>query len=247
VNDAALCLAVLGLFAAGIVKGATGVGYSSCALPFLVSAVGLQPAMGLVIVPALASNVMLLFTAGHVRETALRFWPLYAATLPGIAAGIALLVWIDQAIPTCVLGILIVLYAVLALARPKLHLAQTFERPALVPVGLVNGLFTGLTGSQVMPLMPFMLAIRLDTDRFVQANNLAVITASIFLALGLMTAGVMSVPTLAWSLGAVVPAIFGVQLGNWARQYIPAEQFRLLVLVLLIGLGLSLALRGLIH
>jgi len=44
-----------------------------------------------------------------------------------------------------------------------------------------------------------------------------------------------------------VPAIFGVQLGNWARQYIPAEQFRLLVLVLLIGLGLSLALRGLIH
>ena len=43
-----LALAGLGLFLAGIVKGATGLGYSSCALPFLVSAIGLKPAMALV-------------------------------------------------------------------------------------------------------------------------------------------------------------------------------------------------------
>jgi hypothetical protein len=31
----------LGLFVAGLLKGATGLGYSSCALPFLVAAVDL--------------------------------------------------------------------------------------------------------------------------------------------------------------------------------------------------------------
>ena len=243
-DEHSLLIAGIGLVAAGIVKGATGIGYSSCALPFLVSAIGLQPAMGLVIIPALASNVMLLFTAGHVRETINRFWPLYAATLPGIAGGIALLVWIEQTLPTRLLGVLIVLYAVLALLRPSLRIGARFERRARVPVGLLNGLMTGLTGSQVMPLMPYLLSIGLDADRFVQANNIAVVTASIFLALGLMSAGVLSAPALVVSILAVAPALIGVGIGAWARRYIRANVFRILVLVLLMALGLSLAVRG---
>ena len=246
-DAAALILATLGLLAAGIVKGATGVGYSSCALPFLVPAIGLQTAMGLVIAPALASNVMLLFTVGHVRETVHRFWPLYVATLPGIAAGIWVLMWIDPLVPTRLLGVLIVLYAVLAMLRPKFQLRRLAERMLLLPVGFLNGVLTGLTGSQVMPLLPFLLALGLEADRFVQANNIAVITASLFLALGLMTAGVMAPPTLAWSIAAVAPALVGVQLGNWSRRYIDAQHFRLLVLLLLMALGLSLALRGMIR
>jgi uncharacterized membrane protein YfcA len=65
-----LLMAGLGLFLAGIVKGATGLGYTSCALPFLVSAIGLKPAMALVIIPAMATNVSVAFTAGHFAETA---------------------------------------------------------------------------------------------------------------------------------------------------------------------------------
>jgi hypothetical protein len=72
-----LWLAGLGLFLAGVVKGATGLGYSSCALPFLVSALGLKPAMALIIVPAMATNVTVAFTAGHFLEIARRFSNLY--------------------------------------------------------------------------------------------------------------------------------------------------------------------------
>ena len=60
------------------------------------------------------------------------------------------------------------------------------SRALRVPVGLVNGIFTGLTGSQMMPLLPYMLALRLDTNRFVQANNIAVTLASAFLATALL-------------------------------------------------------------
>ena len=150
-DRADLALAALGLFLAGIVKGTTGLGYSSCALPFLVSAIGLKAAIVVVVIPAMLSNEMVMSTTGHLRETLFRFWPLYAATLPGIAIGLTLLVWVDQQIATRVLGILTVLYAFLALMRPSLALPERLERPLQVPVGVLNGFFTGLTGLQMMP------------------------------------------------------------------------------------------------
>jgi uncharacterized membrane protein YfcA len=239
-----IIVAVFGLFVAGIIKGATGVGYSSCALPFLVCTVGLQPAISLLVVPAMASNVLVLCSVGHFREMLCRFWRLYASTLPGIVIGIALLVWIDQRTSSRVLGLLISLYAIFTLKAPAFSLEERTERAAQIPVGLLNGLCTGLTGSQVMPLMPYMLAVKLDTNCFVQAVNLAVITASIFLAIGLMSAGVMSVPALALSALAVVPALTGVHVGNWARHHIPATGYRSLVLVLLFAIGCTLILRS---
>ena len=238
-----LALAALGLFLAGVVKGTTGLGYSSCALPFLVSAIGLKAAIVVVVIPAMLSNVLVMSNTGHLRETLLRFWPLYVATLPGIAIGLALLVWIDQKVATRLLGVLTVLYAFLALMRPSLALPERLERPLQVPVGVLNGFFTGLTGSQMMPLLPYMLSLRLDPDRLVQANNVTVTLASTFLVTALFAAGLMTWPMFGLSVGAIIPALAGVQLGNRARRRIPVAAFRTIMLVLLVALGLMLALR----
>jgi uncharacterized protein len=62
-------LAAIGLLVAGVIKGTTGLGYSTCALPFLVSAVGLRAANVIVPIPALAANLGLLSRAGNVRHT----------------------------------------------------------------------------------------------------------------------------------------------------------------------------------
>jgi uncharacterized membrane protein YfcA len=239
-----IACAIAGLFFAGIIKGATGIGYSSCALPFLVAALGLKTAIVLVVVPAMASNVLLLFSTGHVRDTFKRFWPLYAATLPGILCGIVLLSWADKHIPTQILGVLIVLYVMQAWAKPDFVLQPRIAQAAQVPVGLVNGLLTGFTGSQVLPLMPYMLSLKMPPDRLVQAVNIAVIIASAFLGFGLWATDVMSAPEFGFSLLAVIPALGGVQLGNWARQHIQAEQARSLVLGVLLLIAFSLIIRA---
>ena len=80
-----IVVAVSGLFFAGIIKGATGIGYSSCALPFLVASLGLKEAIVLVVAPAMASNVAVLFTTGSLKHSLRKFWPLYVATLPAPA------------------------------------------------------------------------------------------------------------------------------------------------------------------
>jgi uncharacterized membrane protein YfcA len=235
-----IALAALGLFVAGVLKGATGLGYSTCALPFLVVSVGLRNAVVLLVAPAMASNLAVMWGAGNLRETLYRFRILYVALIPGIGYGLALLVLVDQAVATQALGALTVCYAAFALARPEIALSPRLELPLQLPVGVVNGVLTGLTGSQVMPLLPYMVSLRLEPDRFVQAVNLAVTVASGIMALGLILAGLMTWTLAGLSILGIMPAFAGVQLGNGIRRKIPDRSFRSLVLLTLGLMGVSL-------
>jgi uncharacterized protein len=238
-----LGLAALGLFAAGVVKGGTGLGYSSCAIPFLVPALGLNAAMVVVLAPAIATNLGVALSAGHFRETCRRFYLFYLATLPGIGCGVLILAFCDQALATRALGIMVLCYAVFALAKPNLVLPQRLAAWLQGPAGFANGIITGLTGSQVMPLLPYMMSLGLEPDRFVQAVNLSVLVSSLVLAAALAFAGAVDPRWFAISLLAILPAMLGIGVGTFCRRYISAEGFRKLVLAVLLATGLMLLCR----
>jgi hypothetical protein len=83
-----------------------------------------------------------------------RFWPFYLATLPGIALGLFALGHFDACSAELVPGVWIIRYSI---ARPAIILPLGLQRTIQPPAGLLNGFFTGLTGSQVMPLLPYRL------------------------------------------------------------------------------------------
>lgn len=238
-----ISLAVFGLFLAGVIKGTTGLGYASCALPFLVLALGLKTAMAIVIVPAVATNFGLALMAGHLKETVLRFQWLYVAIFPGVALGVMMLQWVSQPVAVQALGIIIVSYGVLALMRPNISLPERLQTWLQLPTGFLNGVVTGLTGAQVMPLFPYMMALNLDTDRTVQAINLAVLVSTTLLAVGLFSAGILTPWLLLASTGAVAPALIGTYAGNHLRGKISAVQFRRIVLIALLLIGLIMLVR----
>lgn len=238
-----LAIAATGLFLAGIIKGATGLGYASCALPFLVLAIGLKPAMALVLAPAIATNISLVVTTGHLRESAQKFSPMYLAMVPGIGAGLMLLLWVDQWVATKVLGAVILCYVVLGLARPAFTLAENLRGPLQIPAGFLNGVFTGLTGSQVVPLLPYVMSLQLDPNRTVQAINIGVIASTAVLSLGLFFAGILTAQLAGGSLAAIVPALIGTSIGVRLREAISVARFRQLVLVTLLAIGLLMLLR----
>jgi uncharacterized membrane protein YfcA len=103
----------------------------------------------------------------------------------------------------------------------------------------LNGLFTGLTGSQVIPLLPYMLSLKLDPDRFVQAVNIAVASASVILGLALLVSGRTSWYLAMLSALGVFPALVGVVLGNSLRSRLPTRAFRTTVLVVIFLMGVS--------
>lgn len=238
-----LGLIALGLALAGVVKGATGLGYSSCALPLLVYALGLKQAIAIVLMPAMATNIAVALGNGHLLETCRRFAPLYVAMLPGIALGIALLFSIDQRVAVLILGSTIVGYSLFAIARPAVSLPAGTARVLQAPVGFVNGVLTGLTGSQVMPLVPFVMALNLDPARLVQAINLGVLLASLVLAAALLATGAVGETLLTASVAAIFPALIGVEIGQYLRRFLPAEHFRLVVLLVLLVSGVGMLMR----
>ncbi len=235
-----IAIAVLGLFFAGIVKGSTGLGYSSCALPFLALAVGLKAAIVLVVAPAMIANIAVMWSAGHFRETLHRFSRFYIATIPGICLGILSLSAIEQRTAAIVLGVIIMVYAAYSVYRPTLHLPERFHLPVQYPAGLLNGFLTGLTGSQVLPLLPYMLSINLDPDRFVQAVNMAVTISAAIMIVVLLASGIMDLPGLGMSILCIAPAMAGIALGTKVRHLIPATQFRSVVLGVLTVIGFML-------
>ena len=134
--------------AAGLVKGVTGLGYTTSALPVITLAVGLHTAMPLVLFPSMASNLTVMVGAGHFRTTLRRFLLLYLALLPGLGLGLALVLTADQDLAASVLGLVIIVYCAFAFWRPALRLTERQERTMQIPVGLLNGLINGFTGSQ---------------------------------------------------------------------------------------------------
>ncbi len=233
----------IGLFLSGVVKGSTGLGYASCALPFLVYAVGLKDAISMVLIPAMATNLAVAIGNGFLVETCRRFAALYVAMLPGIAIGVGFLLWADPKVAVAILGTCIIAYAAFALMQPKLDLPSALVAPLQIPVGLTQGILTGFTGSQVVPLVPYVLATSLDPAKTVQAINLGVMLASAVLLAGLSVTGVITQWVLVLSLAAVLPALAGAEIGRRMQQYISDAVFKKAILVVLLFSGLGMLVR----
>ncbi|MEM9059186.1 MAG: sulfite exporter TauE/SafE family protein [Pseudomonadota bacterium] len=231
---------------AATAKGVTGLGFSTTCLPFLAVTVGLKEALPLLIIPSVASNLMVQVGAGRFLPTIRRFWPMLIATLPGLLLGLWLLDRVDGATAAAVLGVVLVGYCAFAFARPDLRLPTRLERPLGPVSGFLTGIINGVTGSQVMPSMPFLMSLRLDRNMFVQAINCSFTLSSIVMMIGLSRLGLVPVTAIAVSILGIACAVVGIRLGERVRDRLAPEQFRLAVLGMLTLLGLSLVVRGLI-
>lgn len=235
-----IIVALLAYLIAGLVKGTTGLGFSTACLPFLVMAVGLKSALPLVIVPSLVSNLTVMRGAGHFRETVSRFWPLYLLLVPGIVAGLMVLDHVDGVTAAGALGGVLCVYAGYALMSPQVHLPDRWERRLAPPVGFLTGMVNGVTGTQVMPLLPYMLARPLDPNRLVQAINCSFTLSSFAMAAGLSMLSLFALDQLWLSLAGVVPALAGVKIGTVLRRKLDPAVFRTLVLLVLLALGVAM-------
>lgn len=240
-----LSIIAAAFFFAAFAKGTTGLGFSTTCLPFLVYAIGLKAALPLLIIPSLASNIIVMRDAGHFKETVSRFWPLFLMALPGVVLGLWLLDSLDGKLAAAVLGLVLVAYCLFALANPHLKLPSNLEKPLAPFIGFTTGIFNGLTGSQVMPVLPYLLSLNLEPNRFVQAINCSFTLSSLVMAAGLAKLGLMTIETAIISACGLLFVWTGIKLGARVRRMLSPEIFRVIILVFLLLLGVSLTVRWL--
>ena len=194
--------------------------------------------------PTVATNVWQGAGGKHTRELIVRFWPALAAIVPGVWAGSHLIGALAPGEAERGLGVALMLYAVLTLARRGGRYAPRRERTVTLIAGSANGLITGATGVLTIPMVPYMEALAIERDALVQLMAMVFCTSALSLALTLAETGRYDESLRNLSLWAVGPALAGVFAGKRLRARMSAERFRKWLLVALAGVGAKLALFG---
>lgn len=232
---------------AGAVKGVIGMGLPTVSLGLLAAVLDLPTAMALLLVPSLATNVWQALAGGNGRTVLARIWPFLGAATVTVRLGAAALTLVDLALLSGLLGLLLVVYAIVNIAGVRITLSARQALWAGPPIGAVNGILTGMTGSFVVPGVMFLQAIGLPRDMLVQAMGMLFAVSTAALALALQGNDLLSVSLGAWSATALVPAAIGMVLGQRLRRRLSERRFRQLFFLALLVLGTSITARSLLE
>lgn len=232
-------------FAAGTVKGVTGMGLPTVAMGVLGALISPLAAASLLIVPSFVTNVWQLLSGPDFRGIMRRLWPMMLAICAGTMLGVSWLTSGDAAATTSLLGLALVIYAGYTLLARQLAIPERLE-PLLSPlIGGVTGIVSGATGVFVIPAVPYLQALGFSRDDLVQALGLSFTVSTVALAVALGAQGAVATDRMMLSLLALVPAMIGMWAGQRLRHRISPATFRRVFLVFLLLLGTEMVLRPL--
>jgi len=227
---------------AGGVKGITGMGLPTVAVSLLGLWMAPTQAAALLVAPSLATNVAQC-RGSHWRGLLAILWPAWL-TLAFVT------VWapeLSQATSPInvhrLLGAVLVMYGLWGLWRPALADLSPPASWVGAIAGAATGLVTAATGVFVIPLVPYLQALRLDKDAMVQALGLSFTVATLALAVRLQGADglmLLSAP----SALALASAFIGLWLGRVVRSRISGTAFQRLLFIIFVALGVANLLRG---
>lgn len=239
--DPSLAIIAVVFVLAGFVKGVIGLGLPTVSIGLLAIVMTPAQAIAIVIVPAIVTNIWQTFVGPYLRSIVVRLWPLLIGTCAGIWLGAGLMTGPYARYGTVILGVLLMIYATLGLARARFHVSPAHEKCVGGIVGLATGVVSAATGVQVIPSMPFMQAIGLEKDELVQALGLFFTVATVALAFNLADAGLLNVSVAVPGAIAMGGAFAGMFLGQLLRARLAPETFRRWFLIAMLLLGLYLA------
>lgn len=239
--DTQIIIMALGaFFVSSFLKGVTGLGFSTVCLCLLATFIDLRLAIPLVFIPSFSSNILVMFQAGRFVDAVKRFWLLYLSALPGLMLGVLFLTSFRNDITKAILGVVILVYGVWGGRTHALRFPEKREKQLLIPVGFISGLLNGATGSQIMPIMPYLLSLKMDRNLFVQTMNSAFTLNTVIMMLWLGKEGILTLPVIYLSAAGILPVSLGIFLGGLIRKKFSDDVYQQIVFLLLIVLGIRL-------
>jgi uncharacterized protein len=245
VSDLSTVLAVIASFvAAGLVKGAAGLGLPLIALPLLSFVVPLKTAVALVIVPIFITNVAQSVQGGLAMPILRRFWLAWLVIGVVIAISAQALVAVDEKILYGIIGTTLILLTITLRYRPSLQVQPAQERWASPLVAGVGGVLGGFTGIYGPPYMLYLASLRMKKNEFVAAISQYFVAGNIGLTIGLLGFGGATLRDLAYSAAATLPAYAGMWVGQRIQSRLDERRFAGLLYILYLAMGASFVARA---
>ena len=231
-------IVILGTFLfAGMVKGIIGLGLPTISLALLTIATSLPTSMALLLVPSLVTNIWQAAVGGKFREILTRLWPLFLTAAITVWFGVLILSSVELTLLSALLGALLMIYAVINLSGYRFNLNTRHEWWVGFLAGSVNGILTGMTGSFVVPGVFYLQSIGLRRDMLIQSMGILFTVSTLALMFSLHGNEFLNLELGIWSSVSVVPAIFGMVIGQRIRKGLSENTFRKLFFLFILAIG----------
>lgn len=228
----------------GFVKGTLGFGLPLVTMAILPLMIPVEFALALNAMILPITNLAQLIQLGRLNETFYRFRYLNIGIVLGVPVGAFFVSIVSDSLLMLFLGLFVIAFVMMTALQPKLRVPARQENRVGALVGLAGGIVGALTTSNGPFFVMYLVGLRIERALFVSALSLFFIVSGVLVSIAFWMAGIIKVDQLAVAALCLLPALVGVQLGNWLGDRVPAERFRALVLVVLAGLGVNLTLRS---
>ena len=226
---------------AGVAKGAIGMGLPPIALALMSFAVPLESAIAMMVVPSMATNIWQAIYGRGFMRLLVRFRTMAAASVAALIFVAVALGQLGSPKAGGWVGVILVIYAGLALTAWRPAVSRATERWANPLIGAASGAVAGITGVAAVPFLPYMQSLDIDRHDLVQALGIMFIFIIGALTAALAIQGAFTPTNLLGGIAAIAPTFAGVWLGQKARQAVSPETFRRIFLAGLFVVGLQMA------
>lgn len=240
-SAASLAVIVVAMAVGALVKGVTGSGLPTIAVPVMAGFLGVERAVVVMAIPTVVTNSWLLWEHRHEASGARDLPVMLGFGAVGVGAGVWALNELDPRLLAIVVAALIAVYAVVSLARPSFWLPPSLTRYLSPPMGFGGGVLQGATGMAGPIVATYVHGFRLPPSSYVfaitaQFQLFALIQVIVFLVLGMYTPA-----RLLESLLALVPVLLVLPVGIRLARRLDRRRFDLAVLSVLVVMGTKLA------
>ena len=226
---------------AGFAKGAIGMGMPPIAIGLLSVALPLESAIAVMVLPTMFTNIWQAIYGGGFVVLLRRFAPMAFAAMAAIVLAAAMFGHLGSPRAAAWVGVILVLYSLLALTPWRPRVPRWVEWWANPLVGVASGLVAGMTGVAAVPFLPYMQSLEMDRHELVQALGIMFLFIIGMLAVVLAWQGAYHLTNLSSSVAAIAPTMVGVWLGQHARRRLSPETFRKAFIFGMFAVGLHMA------
>ena len=239
-----LGVAFAAFFIAGTIKGIAGLGLPTAAIAGMSLVIGPRAAIALMLFPMLGLNGWQWLKAGHLIETARRYW-VFALVL---LVGVTITTFAAKDVPDrglmAALGVTILLFVASSWGGwlPKLN--PKYDLIAQTGFAVFAGIIGGLTAAWAAPMGMYLSMCDVKKEEFIRASGFLITIGSLPLCLAYVQLGFLTQSMIMTSLGMFIPALLGFSLGEWVRRHLSQEYFRQAILCVFLLLALNLLRRA---
>lgn len=231
---------------AGFVKGAVGFAMPMIMISVFSSFLPPEIALAGLILPTLLTNLSQAFRQGW--RAAWASMRRYRRFLIATGAFIVLSAQFVRAIPQdlflLLLGVPITGFAALQLAGRSLAIRLEHRSRAEWLLGVIGGLYGGVSGVWGPPLIVYLLSIGAEKRETVRVQGVVFLIGALVLCAAHLQSGILNADTLPFSAALTLPAMVGMMLGYGVQDRLDHARFRRWTLILLVLTGLNLARRA---